>query len=103
MIPATNGVLVGWFELLNEWMIRSELRDALSKIYIRNLNTNKEEELFITEEKVISIGSSLMQKDRNTNKIYIAYHSPKTPGKSYIYDIITRESSFQLCWWGLSN
>ncbi len=91
LITATNGVLIGSFDLLNEWMIRSELRDALSKIYIRNLNTNKEEELFITEEKVISIGSSLMQKDRNTNKIYIAYHSPKTPGKSYIYDIITKE------------
>ena len=34
LIPATNGVLVGGVELLNEWMIRSELRDALSKIYI---------------------------------------------------------------------
>jgi hypothetical protein len=35
-------------------MIRSELRDALSKLYVRNLNTNKEEELVITDEKVIS-------------------------------------------------
>tara|TARA_B100000029_G_scaffold496917_1_gene563866 strand:+ start:1447 stop:3528 length:2082 start_codon:yes stop_codon:yes gene_type:complete len=91
LIPAANGVLVGGFELLNEWMIRSELRDALSKIYIRNLNTNAEEELVITDEKVISLGASLMQKDRNTNKIYIAYHSPKTPGKSYIYDIFTKQ------------
>ena len=31
-----------------------------------------------------------MQKDRNTNKIYIAYHSPKTPGKSYIYDALKK-------------
>ena len=90
-IPATKGVLIGSFDLLNEWMIRSELRDALSKLYVRNLNTNKEEELVITDEKVISPGASLMQKDRNTNKVYIAYHSPKTPGKSYIYNILTRE------------
>ena len=90
-IPATKGVLIGGFDLLNEWMIRSELRDALSKLYVRNLNTNKEEELVITDEKVISPGASLMQKDRNTNKLYIAYHSPKTPGKSYIYNILTKE------------
>ena len=32
-----------------------------------------------------------MQKDRNTNKLYIAYHSPKIPGKSYIYNILTKE------------
>jgi len=90
-IPATNGVLVGGFDLLNNWMIRSEVRNALSKLYIRNLDTHKEEELIITEEKVISVGASLMQKDRNTNKIYIGYNSPKTPGNSYIYDILTKE------------
>ena len=90
-IPASNGILIGGFNLLNEWMIRSEIRDALSKLYIRNLNENSEEELIITEEKVISSGASLMQKDRNTNKIYIAYHSPKTPGNTYIYDIVTKE------------
>ena len=90
-IPASKGVLIGSFDLLNEWMIRSELRDALSKLYVRNLNTNKEEELVITDEKVKSLGTSLMQKDRNTNKLYIAYHSPKIPGKSYIYNILTKE------------
>ena len=90
-IPASNGVLVGGFDLLNDWMIRSEIRDALSKLYFRNLNTNEEKELVISDEKVISPGASLMQKDRNTNKIYIAYHSPRTPGKSYIYNILTKE------------
>ena len=90
-IPATKGVLIGGFNLLNEWMIRSEVRDALSKLYVRNLNIDSEEELIITEEKVISSGASLMQKDRNTNKIYVAYHSPRTPGYTYIYDISIKE------------
>ena len=90
-IPATGGVLIGGFNLLNEWMVRSEVRNALSKLYVRNLITNIEEELFVTDEKVISPGSSLMQKDRNTNKVYIAYHSPKTPGKAYIYNVETKE------------
>ncbi len=90
-IPATKGVLIGGFNLLNTWMVRSELRDALINLYVRNLNTNKEEKLVITDEKVITPGASLMQKDRNTSKLYIAYNSPKTPGKSYIYDIVTKD------------
>ena len=90
-IPAASGVLIGGFNFLNEWMIRSEVRDALSKLYVKNLNTNLEEELIISQEKVISPGVSLMQKDRNTNKIYVGYHSPKTPGYTYIYDIITKK------------
>ena len=90
-VPATNGVLIGSFHLLNKWMIRSEIRDALSRLYVRNLNTNSEEEIIITDEKVVSPGSSLMQKDRNTNKIYVAYNSPKTPGNTYVYDILTKE------------
>ena len=90
-IKATNGVLIGGFNLLNQWMIRSEIRDALAKLYIRDLNTQKEHELIITDEKVITPGASLMQKDRNTNKIYVAYNSPKIPGKTYIYDILTKE------------
>ena len=63
----------------------------MAESYIKNLKNNNEEELVITDEKVITPGASLMQKDRNTNKLYIAYHSPKTPGKSYIYDIATKE------------
>ena len=90
-IPATSGVLVEGFSLLDQWMIRSEVRNALSKLYVRNLNTNIEEELIITDEKIITPGASLMQKNRNTNKIYIAYNSPKIPGKSYIYNIATKE------------
>ncbi len=90
-IPEKKGVLIGGFDLLNEWMVRSELRDALAKLYIKNLKTNKEEELVITDEKIITPGASLMQKNRNTSKLYIAYTSPKTPGKSYIYDIATKK------------
>jgi len=90
-IHAKNGVLIGDFNFLNEWMIRSEVKNALSKIYVNNLKTNEEEELIITNEKVISPGAGLMQKDRNTNKIYVSYHSPKTPGKTYVYDVVTKE------------
>jgi len=83
--------LIGGFSLLNNWMIRSEVVDALPKLLVRNLKNNKEEELIISDEEVISPGISLMQKDRNTDTLRIAYESPKTPARIYKYNIITKE------------
>jgi oligopeptidase B len=90
-IPAKEGTLIGSLTFLKDWIIRTEVSDALSKIYIRNIKTNKEEELKITEEKVISPGISLIQKDKNTDKIRIGYDSPKTPFRTYEYNIKTKE------------
>ena len=42
----------------------NKVSDALAKIYVRNIKTNKEEELKITEEKVISPGISLNKKTK---------------------------------------
>ena len=61
-IPAKDEVLIGGFTLLNDWMIRSETVDAINKIFIKNLKTNLEEELIISDEEIISPGVSLMQK-----------------------------------------
>ena len=90
-IPAREEVLIGGFVLLNDWMIRSELVDALPKLFVRNLKTNTEEELIISNEEIISPGISLMQKDRNTNTVIISYESPKTPTRLYEYDVATKE------------
>jgi oligopeptidase B len=90
-IPAKEGTLIGNLTFLNDWIIRSEISDALAKIYVRNIKTNKEEELKITEEKVISPGISLKQKDKNTDVIIIGYESPKTPSRTFEYNIKTKE------------
>ena len=90
-VPAKNEVLIGGFSLLNNWMIRSEVVDALPKLIVRNLKTNKEEEIIISDEEVISPGISLMQKDRNTDTLRLAYESPKTPSRIYEYNIVTKE------------
>ena len=76
-IPAKSGTLIGGLTFLKDWIVRSEMSNALSKIYVRDIKTNKEEELIITEEKVISPGISLMQKDKDTDWIRIGYESPK--------------------------
>ena len=77
-----NQTIIGGCTFLNKWMIRSEVRNALSKILVRNLKTEKEDELLITDEVVISPTISLSQKDKNTDNIYIGYESPKTPSRT---------------------
>ncbi len=90
-IPAKEEVLIGGFVLLNNWMVRSERVDAIPKLFIRDLKTNMEEELKISDEEIISPGMSLMQKDRNTDVIRISYESPKTPTRTYEYNVATKE------------
>ena len=92
-IPAREEVLIGGFVLLNDWMIRSELVDALPKLFVRNLETNTEEELIISNEEIINPRMGLMQKNRNTTTVRISYESPKTPTRTYEYNIATKEKN----------
>tara|TARA_B100001057_G_scaffold127674_1_gene126654 strand:+ start:3251 stop:5326 length:2076 start_codon:yes stop_codon:yes gene_type:complete len=86
-IPAKNEVLIGGCIFLKNWMIRSETSDALDKLFVRNISQNKEEELIFSEETVYVPNVSLRQKDRNTDKIYVGYSSPKTPSRVYLYNL----------------
>ncbi len=90
-IPAKEEVLIGSFILLNNWIVRSERVDALPKLFVRNLKTNKEEELKISDEEIINPGMSLGQKDKNTDIVRISYESPKTPNRTYEYNLATKE------------
>ena len=90
-IPAQNEVLIGGLTFLNNWIIRSEVSDALAKVYVKNKLTGKEEEIIFTEEKVIEPGVYLTQKDRDTNLIYLSYSSPKTQSRTYIYNLKTKD------------
>ena len=90
-IPAKKGTIVGSFDFLDNYMIRGESSDAIPKLYIRDLKTNKEEEIKISNEQIGSPGASLMQRDTNTTKIRIGWESMATQGKVYEYDILTKE------------
>ena len=90
-IPAKKGTLIGGLTFLKKWIIRSETSNALTKIFVRNINTNTEEELIISEEKVISPNFSLMQKDKETDLIRVGYESPKTPSRIFEFNIKTKE------------
>ena len=70
------------------------MSNALPKLFVRNIKTNEEEELIFADEKVWSPSVSDMQKETNTDNIYINYSSPKTNGRSYIYNLKTKEKKF---------
>ena len=90
-IPAKKGTIIGSFDFLDNHMIRSESSDAIPKLYIRDLKTNKEEEIKISSEQVGSPGAFLMQRDTNTTRIRVAWESMATQGKIYEYDVLTKE------------
>ena len=91
LIPAKEETLIGGITFLNEWMIRSELTNALDKIFVRNTKTNQEEELIFTDENVYDAGISLTQRDKNTDLIYISYSSPRTQSRTFLYNLKTKE------------
>ncbi len=90
-IAAKDEVLIGGLIFLNNWIIRGEKSNALGKLFVRNKQTGIEEELKFTDETVIVPGVSLIQRDKNTNLVYLSYSSPKTPGKTYLYNLETKE------------
>ncbi len=90
-ISAKNETLIGSLVFLNNWIIRTELTNALDKVFIRNIITNEEEELIFTDEKVYDPSVSLRQKDRDTDEIYISYSTPKTQNRTFLYNIKTKE------------
>ena len=90
-IPAKDEVLIGGLVFLKDWIIRSETSNALGKLIIRNPKTGEENDLNFVNEKVIVPGISLHQRDKNTDEVYLSYSSPKTPGKTYLYNLKTND------------
>ena len=90
-VAPKNEVLIGGLTFLKNWVVRAEKSNALAKLFVKNNLTGVEEELNFTEESVIVPGVSLIQRDRNTDLVYLSYSSPKTPGKTYLYNLKTKE------------
>ena len=93
-IPAKKEVVIGGFDFLDNWMIRSVMSNALPKLHVKNLKNNEEEELVFADEKIWNPSVSEMQKETNTDNIYISYSSPKTNSKTYIYNLKTKQKKF---------
>ena len=92
-ISAKDEVLIGGLIFLNNWIIRSETSDALDKLFVKNITTGIEEELIFSDENVYVPGVSLVQRDRNTDEIYLGYSSPKTQSRVYSYNLNSKEKN----------
>ncbi len=90
-IPSKKETVIGSLDFLDNYIIRGEKSDAIPKLLIRNIKTNEEEEIKISNEAIGVPGVSLMQKDTNTTKIRVHWESMATPSKIYEYDIVTKE------------
>ena len=90
-IAAKDEVLIGGLIFLENWIIRAEKSNALGKLFIKNKSTGLEEELIFSDEKIIVPGISLIQRNKSTDFVYLSYSSPKTPGKTYLYNLKTKE------------
>ena len=92
-IPSKKETVVGALDFLDDYIIRGEKSDAIPKLFVRNIKTNKEEEIKISNEAIGSPGAALMQKDTNTSKIRVSWESMATPGRVYEYDVLTKEKT----------
>ncbi len=90
-IPEKKETVIGGLEFLDNYILRGEKSDAISKLYVRNLKTNFEEEIRISEETIGVPGLSLIQKDTSTSKIRVSWESMATPTKIFEYDVVTKE------------
>ena len=90
-ITAKEEVLIGGLTFLNNWIIRSETSDALDKLFVKNNTTGVEEELLFSNESVYVPWVSLIQRDKNTDEIYLGYSSPKTQSRVYSYNLGSKE------------
>ena len=90
-IKAKEEVLIGGLTFLNNWIIRSETSNALDKLFVRSVVTGIEEELIFSDENVYVPGVSLVQRDKNTDEIYLGYSSPKTQSRIYSYNLSSKE------------
>ncbi len=94
-IPAKKSTIIGGLEFLDNYILRGEQSNAISKLYVRDIKTNLEEEIKISEDVIGSIGMSFLQKDTNTSKIRVSWESMKTPGQIYEYDIEKKSKKLQ--------
>ena len=90
-ILAKDETLIGGCVFLKDWIIRSETSNAIGKLFVKNINSNIEEELIFSDEKVYVPGISLKQRDKNTDEVHLGYSSPKTPPRVYSYNLKTKE------------
>ena len=90
-VPSKKETVIGDLDFLDDYIIRGEKSDAIPKLFVRNIKTNDEEEIKISEEVIGVPSFSFKQRDTNTTKIRVGWESMATPKKIYEYDVVTKK------------
>ena len=69
-IPAKQGTIIGGLDFLDNYILRGEKANAISKLCQKH-KTNIEESK-ISDDEIGCIGVSLLQKDTNTSRIRVS-------------------------------
>ena len=91
VVPKKKDTIIGSYLILKNWFIWKESEKANSKIIVRNLKSQKTQEINLFKDKIKSISVSLYEKNKASNLIYLSISSPKNPSKTYIYDLKTQK------------
>ncbi|OUW73895.1 MAG: peptidase S9 [Pelagibacteraceae bacterium TMED216] len=89
-IPPKKETVIGDLGFLDEYIVRGEKSDAISKLFVRNIKTNQEEEIKISNEAIGVPSFSFKQRDTDTTIIRVGWESMATPKKIYEYDIVSK-------------
>ena len=88
-IKPKKNTIIGSYLILKKWFIWSETKDANQKIYVKKFNNKFIKEINFFDNNIKSVSLSTYQKEKNSNNIYINYSSPKSPSKTYLFNIET--------------
>ncbi len=87
LVPYQQGTLIEGIHLVDGYLLRQEMHDALPRIIIRNLKTGEEKAISFPEEAFnLSLVGSY---EYNTSVVRFVYNSPSTPAQTYDYDVAT--------------
>ncbi len=89
-IKQKKNTIIGSYLILKNWFLWAETKEANQKIFVKNLSNNKIEEIAFFEDAIKSISISTYERDKNSDFIYIDYSSPKTPNKTFLYNLKTK-------------
>lgn len=88
-IKYRKGTLIEDFGLYRDFMVRSEMYDALPRIIVHEMKSGKEHAIKFPEE-AYDLGS-MGGFEYATKTTYFTYSSPSTPTETYSYNMATRE------------
>ncbi len=90
-IKQKKNTIIGSFLIRKNWFIWSETNNANQKIFAKNLNNKQVKEINFFNDKIKSVSLSTYERNKNSDLIYVSYSSPKSPRKTFLFNLKTEK------------